>query len=257
MIDWLHTLPNAGIGILILSIGLSVSTLIPFYIRRHYRLEPSEPLAKGAEESFKLFTSLTLLLLAFCLVRVQGDHRNVEDLVAREASIIFKLNRALAGFDSGDAAALQVKTRVYAESMVNDEWPLLAKGQRSATTSTLLAEMTQGCRQLEAKTPVQQLARSEVLGTLTQMSDVREARLSAARLSLPFYYWQALSCAITLLVIFGWFQSPLPKMAAYVGGVTLGISLLLTVLIATEGLFVGESRVTAAAISQLLPLLGK
>ena len=43
---------------------------------------------------------MTVLLLAFCLVRVQGDHRTVEDLVAREVTIIFKLNRALTGFDS-------------------------------------------------------------------------------------------------------------------------------------------------------------
>ena len=45
-------------------------------------------------------------------------------------------------------------------------------------------------------------------------------------------------------------------MVAYVGGVTLGVSLLLTVLITTDGLFVGESRVTAAAIARILPSLG-
>ena len=54
-------------------------------------LKPDEHLAKGAEEGFKLFTSITLLLIAFSLVRVQGDHRNVEDLVSRESALIFKL----------------------------------------------------------------------------------------------------------------------------------------------------------------------
>lgn len=257
MIDWLHTLPNVGIGVLILSFGLSVSTLLPLFIRWKFHLEPSEHVAKGAEESFKLFTSLTMLLLAFCLVRVQGDHRNVEDLVAREATIIFKLNRALAGFGGDEAQALRGGLKLYAKSTVDVEWPLLAKGERSEATSQLLAVLIEGCRELDPETPLQQLARAEVLGTLTQMSDVREARLSASRLTLPYYYWQALASALSLLVIFGWLQNPLPKMVAYVGGVTLGVSLLFTVLVATEGLFVGESRVTAEAIARIIPALGK
>jgi hypothetical protein len=257
MLNWLHTLSNFHIGILIVSLGLAVSTVVPFLIRWKFALAPGEHLAKGAEESFKLFTSVTMLLLAFCLVRVQGDHRSVEDLVAREATIIFKLNRALAGFGGDDALGLRENLKLYAVSTVNDEWPLLARGQRSEATSDLLTILVQGCRQLDPKTPLQQLARAEVLGTLTQMSDVREARLSASRLFLPLYFWQALLSAITLLTVFGWLQSPLPKMFAYVGGVTLGVSLLLTVLITTEGIFVGESRVTAEAIARIVPSLSE
>lgn len=255
MINWLHTLPNLSIGFLIVGFGLTISTLVPLLIRWKFSLNPGEHVAKGAEESFKLFTSVTMLLLAFCLVRVQGDHRTVEDLVAREATIIFKLNRALVGFGGDDAVMLRENLKLYAASTVDVEWPLLAQGLRSEATSDLLSLLVQGCRELDPKTPLQQLARAEVLGTLTQMSDVREARLSASRLSLPIYFWQALISATALLALFGWLQSPLPKMVAYVGGVTLGVSLLLTVLITTEGIFVGESRVTADAIVRILPSL--
>jgi hypothetical protein len=197
-----------------------------------------------------------VLLLAFCLVRVQGDHRTVEDLVAREATIIFKLNRALNGFDSDEIDVLRENLKLYTASIIDVEWPLLAHGERSEATSDLLLILVQGCRELDPKTPMQQLARAEILGTLTQMSDVREARLSAANLTLPIYFWQALLSAIALLIIFGWMQSPLPKMVAYVGGVTLGVSLLLTVLITTDEMFLGDSRVTSAAIARILPSLG-
>ena len=96
MIDYLHTLPNTIIGLSIMCVGLLLSTVLPCYIRWKYKLNPDEHLAKGAEEGFKLFTSITLLLIAFSLVRVQGDHRNVEDLVSREAALMLKLNRSLA-----------------------------------------------------------------------------------------------------------------------------------------------------------------
>ncbi|QWE11690.1 DUF4239 domain-containing protein [Polynucleobacter sp. AP-Titi-500A-B4] len=256
MINYLHTLPNVVIGLGIMCIGLLLSTAIPFYIRWKYQLNPDEHLAKGAEEGFKLFTSITLLLIAFSLVRVQGDHRNVEDLVSREAALMFKLNRSLAAFGGAHAVELQGDLKNYAGAVVEDEWPLMAKNKRSEKASNDLTDLTQGIRLLDPKNPVQQMARAEIVTTLNQLSDVREARLSAARLKLPTYLWDALAISVALLIIFGWLQNPLPKMVAYVGGVTIGVSVLFTLVIALEGLFVGESQVTPEAIVHVLPSLG-
>jgi hypothetical protein len=256
MIDLLHSLPNSAIGILLIILGLAFSTAIPFYIRWKYKLDPDEHLAKGAEEGFKLFTSITLLLIAFSLVRVQGDHRNVEDLVSREAALIFKLNRSLASFNGGYSAELQSDLKDYANAIVDDEWPLMTKGERSEKVSNTLVDLTQGIRLLDPKNQSQQMARAEIVTTLNQLSDVREARLSASRLKLPIYLWQALAVATFFLLIFGWLQNPLPKMVAYVGGVTVGVAVLFTLIIALEGLFVGESQVKPDAIVFILPSLG-
>lgn len=256
MIDYLHTLPNVVICLGIVLVGLTLSTAIPCYIRWKYKLEPSEHLAKGAEEGFKLFTSITLLLIAFSLVRVQGDHRNVEDLVSREAALMFKLNRSLGAFGGAHAVELQGDLKNYADAVVNDEWPLMAKNERSEEASNDLTDLTQGIRLLDPKNPVQQMARAEIVTTLNQLSDVREARLSAARLKLPSYLWDALAISVALLIVFGWLQNPLPKMVTYVGGVTIGVSILFTLVIALEGLFVGESQVAPAAIVHILPSLG-
>jgi Protein of unknown function (DUF4239) len=163
---------------------------------------------------------------------------------------VYKLSRALSAFSSEEANFLQVKVRDYAKSVVVDEWPKLERGERSELASRKLAELIQTGRSLEVTTPVQQAARIEILTALTQVADIRDARLAAARLGLPSYYWQALCCSITLLLFFGWFQNPLPKLLAY-GGVTFGVSLLLTMLVVTEGLFVGESRVTPDALIAL------
>jgi hypothetical protein len=190
------------------------------------------------------------------MVRVQGDHRNVEDLVSRESALMFKLNRSLAAFNGGHSAELQSDLKDYASSIVSDEWPMMSKGERSEETSNLLIDLTQGIRLLDPKTPVQQMARAEIVTSLNQLSDVREARLSASRLKLPSYLWQALTVCVALLFVFGWLQNPLPKMVAYVGGVTIGVSVLLTLVVALEGLFVGESQVTPDAIVFVIPNLG-
>jgi hypothetical protein len=257
MITWIHTLTNIELGILLMSIGISVSTVIPIFIRYHLKLDyMNDALAKSAEESFKLVTTMTLLLLAFCLVRAQENHRNVEDLVAREATIVYKLNRDFGSYGSDEATVLQAKTRNYAQSTINDEWPLLSTGERSVKTSALLEELDDGSRQLIPATLRQQIAQSEILNILAQMSDVREARLSASHLSLPLYYWQAICCSIMVLIVVGWFQHPMFKLVIYVGGVVLGVCLMLTLLIATDGVFIGQNRVTSLAIERIVPLIG-
>ncbi len=252
MLAWFHTLSTVLTGALILSIGLLVTTVAPFLVRRRLKLDPPEPVAKGAEESFKLFTSLTLLLLAFCLVRMQGDHRGTEDMVAREGTVIIKLDRAYASFGGDSGEQLRAGLAGYAKLVLDEEWPLLASGERGEKTGAAMMALSQASRQLEPKTPSQQVARSEILATFTQLSDLREARLSASRLKLPDYYWYAIACSMVLFTVFAWFQSPLPKLLAYVGGVTCGISLLLTILISTAGIFVGDSAVTYRPIARAL-----
>jgi hypothetical protein len=197
-----------------------------------------------------------MALLAFCLVQVQSIHRSVEDLAARESTIILKVSRALTDYGGDQGTTLRTKLRAYAESVANDEWPLLSKARRSVVTSERLEDLIRGCSQLQAETPAQQLAMAEVRGGMAQVSDVREARLSAAQINLAPYFWMAIAAVITILVVIGWFQGPLPKMIVYVGGVTLGISMLLTLLIVASGVYVGESRVTPSALVHVLPLLG-
>lgn len=255
MFEWLHSLPNVVIGLIFVVVGMSVTTLVPFLVRKKFELNPSEHFGKGTEEAFKIFTSLTLMLLAFCLVRVQGDHRNAEDLSSREGVIIHKLSRSLQHYASPESDELQAVLLNYSQRIATVEWPLLAKGQRDEETTLLLGSLVQRARSLQTNTPAQQITRNEIIGILTQLSDVRDARLSASHLELPFYYYQALSFSVVALIFFGWFQSPLPKMAAYVGGVTLAVSLLLTMLFVTSTLFLGESQVTPEAINRAIMLM--
>ena len=157
--NWLYDLEIYQIIFTLAGGGLLVTAVIPALIRWKFKLEPSEAFGKGADDAFKLIISITLLLTAFSLVRVQGDHRNAEDLVAREAALVFKLNRALHGYGGQEAAELRVDLLAYAKAIVDDEWPLLETQQRSEVASILLADMTKGIRMLDPKNMVQQIAR--------------------------------------------------------------------------------------------------
>jgi hypothetical protein len=257
MLDWFHSHSNLQVGGIILVFGLLMTTIAPYLVRKRFKLDPSEHTAKGAEESFKLFISLTLLLLAFCLVRMQGDHRGTEDMVSREGTVMIKLHRAYDSFGGENGAKLQEGLLKYANAVVTDEWPLLAHGNRNEKVNEALAFLARESKQLEPQTPAQQVARSEIIQSFNQLADLREARVSASRLKLPIYYWYAIICSIFFFTVFAWFQSPLPKLLTYVGGVTCGLCLLMTVLIATAGIFAGESSVTPEPIELAIEQMNK
>lgn len=256
MLDWLHSLPNLAIGSVIVAATVGLCIVLPYAVRRGFRLEVSPDVAKGAEEGFKLMASMTMAILAFGLVQEQTFHRNMEDLAAREATIVLKLDRHLGEFGAVGADGPRRDLRAYALSVIRDEWPLLASGARADETSRRWKALVEASSGLTAATEAQQESLAEIRGELIQVSDVRDARLSATQMSLPAYYWLAISAVLVILVVVGWFQGPLPKMVIYVGGVSLGIAMLLTLLIVASGVFAGESRVAPTALLRALPLLG-
>jgi hypothetical protein len=256
MLAWLYTFSNLQIGGMLLFTGLSVTTVIPTLVRRRFKINIDENLSRGAEESFKLFISLSLLLLAFCMVRAQGDYRGAEDIVSREATVMLKMDRAYESFATEDTDAMRLVLRTYAEHLVKDEWPMLAQGERASTASEDLHLISTISKQLEPQTPEQQVARSEIIQSVNQLNDLREARISASLVKLPMFYWYAIFTALFFLTLFGWLQNPLSKMVTWVGGVTCGVSLMLTVLISTSGIFAGQHSVSPEPIRNALIQMG-
>lgn len=255
LLSWLHSFSNFELGLALLGLGLTLALVLPYAVRLKFKLEPSEPVAKGAEESFKVLISLTLLLMAFSLVRLQGDHRSVDDLVSREATVILKLERAYTSFGGPDEPLLRDKLLAYSKVLVNGEWEILKYGQRSDVASDLLAELSVLSKALDPQTAPQQIARAEILAGFTQLSDLREARLSATRLALPDYLWHAIAVCMFFLMILAWFQAPLKKAVPYVGGVVTALMILLTVLIATGGIFASENATSSQPIAQAISLI--
>ena len=256
MLAWFHNFNNLQIGAMLLFTGLSVTTVIPLLVRRRWNITLDENLAKGAEESFKLFISLSLLLLAFCMVRAQGDYRGAEDIVAREGTVMLKMDRAYESFATENTDALRLVLRSYADHLVKDEWSMLSQGERADTATEDLRVLSTISKQLEPQTAEQQVARSEIIQSVNQLNDLREARISASYVKLPTFYWYAICTALFFLTLFGWLQSPLSKLLTYVGGVTCGVCLMLTVLISTSGIFAGQHAVSADPIRNALVQMG-
>ena len=251
----LHHLPNFWIWVVIAGLNLSLFLLLPLLVRRFYNVELNADVVKGADDAFKTLVALTMALSAFALVQVEGIHRNVSDLAAREGAILLKFDRSLADFSVDDATAVREGLRGYLSSLVKSEWPGLATGERSAETSARLADLSARVEHLNVTEPKQLVSLGEAKGQLAQIKDVREARLASSHMNLSPYFWFGILAALGILAVLGWFQAPVEKMVPYLGGLMLGLSTLLSIVVISSGVFEGESRVTAEPIERTLALI--
>ncbi len=254
MISFLINLPDIQLFVVIMASSLLLTTIIPYFIRFKFKLNPSEDMAKGADDAFRLVCSMALVVCVFSLLRVQGDHRNAEDFVTKEASLIHKLDGAYSSFGGPEAEELRGDLISYVKSVAKDEWPLLEVGKESETTANLVADLTQGSRLLIPKNAIQQMARVEINVSLNQLVDVRHARLTAGKIHLPEFLVLAIVLIVGLLVVLGWFLNPIKRMLFFVGGTTLGFALLCTLLIQFGEVYIGYNKVTPDEILKAINL---
>jgi len=257
MAHWLHTLSNYQIGFIFVFSFLLISVIIPATIRYKLDLNPRDSIAAGADESYKMFITLALVMIGFSLVQLQGDHKNVEDLVSREATLNLKIANLLTRYESDDANQAKVALVKYVQSIVDDEWPELQNDKGSDTTAVKLKELTKAISNLTPRSSEQDTIKGDIDITLTQVVDIRDARIATTRLYLQTYLWGSLSCFLSVLIFFGWFINPLSRMIFYVGGVTLGISMLISLIFILEDLYRGESALIPKPFLDIIPIIMK
>lgn len=259
LIQWLHQLPNLGIWSVLAAVNLTGFLLGPLLVRKAAKLELDPDIVKGADDAFKTLVGLTMALIAFALVQVESLHRNVDDLVNREASIQLKLDRMLADLPQASASAPRQSLRSYMSSVVTSEWPAMANGKRSERTDLELSALDASVKRIagsvnSGQSTVTTAAVADIATQLTQVKDVREARLASSHMSLSPYFWWGIVIAMLALAVLAWFQAPARKAIPYVGGIAIGLSTILAVLVVSSGIFEGESRVSPSAISRTLAL---
>lgn len=255
LIHWLHQFPSLVIWMAIAITNLLLFLIIPLAVRRALNVTLNAEVARGADDAFKNIITLTMALIAFSLVQVEGLHRNVADLVSREGAILLKFDRTFDDLPDAQADLVEKPLRTYVASLIESEWPAMAKGERSEEASANLNALAQGIKALGAIEEVNPSLVGDLRGQFVQVKDIREARLATSHMNLSPYFWWGILAAMVCLMTLGWFQTPVEKAIPYVAGITLGLSTLLAMLIVSSGIFEGASRVQPDAIARTLALI--
>jgi hypothetical protein len=195
------------------------------------------------------------VLLAFIAVAVWEDFGRAGNLVATEANLVGNLYRDTVGLPDPPAADLRHDLFVYAETVVQDEWPALAAGQvADAAGWQLLDRFHLALVQLRPPDRGTGVVAAEMLRELGDLYSARRGRFQAAGQRLPpILWWNLLAGAAIVMVVSYLFGVPsLGMHAAMIALLGASIGLVLALILLLQSPFRGENHVSAQPFAELV-----
>jgi hypothetical protein len=248
-------MPDLAILAWVVVVLTGVAMLAPQFGRRALRWGEDRVREDAAFDGYKAVASMIGVVLAFSLVQANGVLRSLDDVVAKEAATISTTDRVLQRIGQPQLGDLRPALAAYGQSIVNDEWPRLALGQRNPATDDAFAVVSKAIRSATPTDSRQQAMYNELLRNLDNLADLREQIVAATDEGLPHFFWITV---LGLMVVCGGLAAVSGaglSRAVGLGGPATAIALLLAFVIIVDKPFEGETSVKPTAIVKMLVLM--
>lgn len=253
---WLSSLATTTVIVIALSGGAGISTL--GLLSSHWLLPHRLRSTHNDVSGFVLTIVGTIyaVLLAFIAVAVWQGFMQADGLVQSEANLVSDLYRDTVAFPEPAASSLRHELYVYAETVVQDEWPALAAGEADdAAGWQLLDRFHTELVQLRTLEVPQALAQAQMVRTLNLLYDARRGRFhAAAAAGLPDILWWTLLAGAVILMAFTYLFG-VPRLFMHISMVSLlgaMIGLVLVLILLLSNPFRGPNHVSVEPFNTLV-----
>lgn len=226
------------------SIALTVVVLVT--VRR---LVPLDVLTDDIGVGGLLMTiagTLYAVLVAFAVVIVWNEYDSTGDVVDREAAALLNVVRVSKAFPAATSLRLSDLAERYTADVVQQEWPAMARGEKSLTARDLYDQIWSVVTSIKPADAGEQAAYSMLLSRVAEFSDARRKRLFDSTSSLPPLIWVVLIVGSVMTVGFTFFFG-LKSLFAQVMMTAMCVALVtltLWLIADMDGPFTGDIRIT-------------
>lgn len=250
--DWIYKRTNTQILFLLIIFFVLLLDIAPRILQTVPAFEPSEDSTRLGLSLFGSIITLSGLLIGFLLNQAQTNLREVQSLVSQEAGRINNLDRLLTRYGDPAVSVIRQELFEYMNSIVEDEWQLLKKGEGSTKTHMLWRGISRKIMSLEPVTNRQIAMYTDIIKKSEEVAESREGRIERANIRLPGLFWIViLICILSLLAINTLF---LPTKSFFLGLKILPVTMgaLISLLVITDQPFKGQSAVKPEAFYKII-----
>jgi len=250
MVDFFYSLPVWAATVLILGVSLAVGLASSFGLRRVLRLQSSEDDRDHAVSLMQVVAAYIGILIAFAGVQVWQDFSDAQNGVHREAAAAAELYRDLNTYGAETKPQKQA-LRAYMESIVRDEWPLLAEGQGSPKTEIALFQLFHGMGEIRPKDERDSTIFAEAFSNLNDLVGLRRDRLIHSTSGMPMILWIVGLVGSVLIVAYTSTFKPSPTNVLMISGISLALGLVFLFILIVDRPYKGAFSVDASEMSSL------
>lgn len=255
MIAWLESLPTVLTGIVVVG-GFVLTTMVLGYLVS--ALTPKEIRAAHTDRAGFILAVIGVIyavLLAFVAIGVWERFEAAEERSYDEARALATIYRGAENFPHG--AALRSLIKVYAQSIVDVEWPDMRNGEKTSISDALMERIGRDVRGLAVTSPGLQNLQARMLVALETAWNDRQARLTIDFIGINPIMWMVLIVGAYVTVaftyLFGWDATVMQQLM--IGGLSLMIGLVIFLVMALDFPFRGSIAVGPDAFEALLRTL--
>lgn len=142
------------------------------------------------------------VLLAFVLIAVWQDYKTAQTNAESEAHELAGVYFLASQLPEPERTNVQDLARTYARVVVEEEWPMMERGETSPRADSLLRQLRLELLQFDPRTRGQQVLYERGLTDLHNAIDARRSRLLEVREGIPTLLWVVLVLGGVITVSF-------------------------------------------------------
>jgi hypothetical protein len=250
-LDSFHWICGAlfAVGFLVAITMAAILLVRKFVQRKHLR--------ESHDVAGFVFANLGVLfsvLLGFTVVNVQQRFDKIQENTEVEASYLEELYQDAEVFVKSEREKIQQAIKKYIQDVIEDEWPLMPKGEVSAQATESLKEVWKSYYDTNPAGPKQEAWYGESIGKLNQLTHTRLTRVLGGKESLSAEMWTLLILGSLGVVMFICFFGMESTALHLLMGATLAAStaFLLFLIHTLDSAFCGTVRVSPEALIRVL-----
>lgn len=195
---WLAVLIFVGGAILIAGGGLA---LVQRYIPRDAEFTHNDV----AGVIVGSIGTVLAVLLSFMVVTVWQQYEQAATGENEEANALADIYYGTTALPDNMGRPIRVEIAKYLSATINDEWPLMYRGEENTTSEIFAIRIVHHVQNLQPTTSAQANIQSNMIAHVHQFIDQRRARLFDNRLTVPAIIWTLLFFVALLMIALSFF----------------------------------------------------
>ena len=197
------------------------------------------------------------VVLGFVLVLVMATANEVDSNAAKEASQIESLDRLLMMEGSPASLLARQSLRVYARSIVSDEWKTLSEGLGSKKTGDFAKNLFQNIKDIQPKTSRQLILFPEIVKKNDEISESRNLRILSSQSRLPNLFWEVSFLTLLSVIVIAALRLVRPTTTSIIVlGVQIGmVSLLFTAVMILDLPYLGQTKTSPEVFIKVIDII--
>jgi hypothetical protein len=254
---FLNYAPNYVVVLVFSGVMAACSVVVTVLVRK---LLPFEFDSESTSLANTVHTSLigfSVLLLAFAITEARGNLAKATDAVSLEAFQLRQCDRQLLSYGAEATAAARKQLVVYAKSIVEDEWPLLALLHPTESTKTKqhLSKLTEAIHNLPAQSPRQEALKPTLDSIGEAIERLHDGRLEKAANQVAGIFWAMIISLVGAGMLFNVRYKPTTLNYILIGAHMAAIGAAIAFLAMLDAPFRGETSVPPALITHAIAKL--